>query len=678
MELKSMELKPRELNSREPNSMDMWSLDKLEFEEIRAIVESYALSFSGKAYLAQLKPSSVLAEVRRRLAETGEAKQLLDSGGGVPIPTLNGIDSLLQALGKGFLLTETPLESLRQCLESTLQMQQYLTRKKEVAPILYQYGESLYPLEPVATAIRDAIHLGIIRDDASRELLSIRKRLSIVSDRMRKKMEGLVSKYAQYLQESTVSERSGRCVLAVKRSDKNHVRGAIVDTSASGQTEFVEPMELTSLVEERSGLEIAEEQERNRILAELTALVDTNRTYIERNIETIGVCDFIIAKAKYARAIGGVAPNLTDSGELQFRDARHPKLGKDAVPLAFAIGKDYHGLVLTGPNTGGKTVTLKTVGLLSVMAQCGLLVPVHPESTFPIYEQILVDIGDGQNISQSLSTFSAHIRSVAQILNQTGPRTLVLLDEMASGTDPGEGISLSIAILEKLYTQGATIVATTHFNELKVFAEITPGFENARMEFDVETLAPKYRLKIGEAGESYALVIAAKYGLSEDVISRSRTLMASTQSAKLMNGRIGEAADDMESTQEVHTLPPQTSPVIEPRTPVVAHGKVRKGNDSMPTRPYQVGDRVWVHRLGKSGIIYSLPDSRGNLTVMIQKQKFQLNVKRISLYVPKEELYPDSNAYDLEIVLESKDTRRKRKLMRRRHAPGIVIESQQD
>lgn len=339
---------------------------------------------------------------------------------------------------------------------------------------------------------------------------------------------------------------------------------------------------------------------------------------------------------------------------------------KGMIPINLEVGKGYKSLIITGPNTGGKTVVLKTLGLLTIMAQSGLLIPVEEGSEFTIFTDVIGVIGDGQSLAQSLSTFSAQMKSIEGMLRDASKGVLLLIDELAAGTDPGEGIALSIAILEELSRKGANIIVTTHFNELKAFAAATTGFQNARMEFDKETLQPLYRLTIGEAGESYALQIAKKLGIEDNIIKRSWEIVEAQQQ-RLQKGS-GEAWGSLfskeDGEQEYAALPVEEHSNAEEEATSSDRSKEK-------LIQFEIGDAVVVTSLGRTGIVYEKRDHLGMVGVMIQKQKMKINHKRLKPYLSKEELYPEE--YDFDIIFESKDTRKKRKLMQRKHVEGLTI-----
>ncbi|MGQ8872502.1 endonuclease MutS2 [Paenibacillus sp. TSA_86.1] len=639
-----------------------------------------ALSYLGKRYARELKPMTDAHLIQMRLNETAEATALVRFGASVPIPSLEGMETIIDLLGTGYLFSERDFSHLAQFLRSCAQLMKYMDSKSGVAPIVSRYASSMILMESLRSEIERCIHSGRIQDQASKELVRIRKKMSVNEERMKRKLDSLISKHRSIMQEQVVSQRNGRTVLPIKKEFRKHVKGSVLDESGSGQTVYIEPAELTGLQMELTSLQAEESREEMKILGDLTDLAESYSREIALNTETVGVLDFLFAKAKYAAAIDGQSVHVNSKGKVNLQRARHPLMGPSMIPLDFSIGYTYSSLIITGPNTGGKTVALKTLGLLTLMMQSGLLVPVHEGGEMAVYEQIAVDIGDGQSLEQALSTFSAHIRNMITILEEANPSTLVLIDEMASGTDPGEGVGLSIAMLEELHRCGATVVATTHFGEIKHFASAAPGFENARMEFDTVSLQPLYRLRIGEAGESYAYSIALKLGMPKHIIDRSKSVVDEAALAKntvqvvlkeLLPQTDGEnhtsVPVSMERTDSkehhAHTTVPNET--ISPNdAPLVS--------DSAPIRDFRKGDRVYVAYLDQAGIVSIEEDNRGQIEVMIRGRKLKIHKKRLRLHISADELYPGN--YDLDIVLESKENRKKRKLMGRKHVEGLQIE----
>lgn len=675
--------------------MNLTTMKVLQYDKVQTELERFAVSYLGKNHIREMTPLTQMKAIRHRLDETSEASTLLRAGASIPIPSLEGIEPVQQLLGTGYVLTERDFAHIQQFLRSCRQLIRYMATKNDMAPMIASYASSMYELPALLSEIERCIYSGRVADGASKELARVRKKIAVSEERVKRKLDSLLSKHRAIMQESLVSKRNGRYVLPIKKEHRKQVNGVVLDESASGQTVYIEPSDVASLQHELSFLQTEETREEIKVLSELTALAEKYSHELKLNVDTVGQYDFIIARGKYALSISGRNVELNDQGIIALKQATHPLLGPGMVPLDFTIGRKYKSLIITGPNTGGKTLTLKTVGLLTMMVQSGLLIPVQEGSQCSIYEQISVDIGDGQSIEHALSTFSAHIRNVNHILQIANDKTLILLDEMASGTDPGEGIGLSIAVLEELHRRRATVVVTTHFTEIKNFARITPGFENARMEFDTETLEPKYRLRIGEAGQSYAFVIAEKLGIPSAIIARSREIseagvghentMFPSYNATTNESHIDETHEQADDGN-LHDLYAQESGEPDAHSDQASHDeegiheKAAHNEDQIqeklhnPKRQaYELGDSVYVSSLNRTGIVCETQDARGMVGVMIQKQRIKVNHKRLTLHITGKELYPED--YDLDIVFESKENRKKRKLMNRKHVEGLTIET---
>ncbi|WP_339268031.1 DNA mismatch repair protein MutS [Paenibacillus sp. FSL R5-0470] len=645
--------------------MNLQSLNTLEYEIIKTELGRHAVSYVGKKAVEELMPMTYLPTIQRAMEETSEAKELLERGSSVPIPSLEGIEWIMSLMGTGYLYSEQDFTAVAIFLKSCSQLRKYMASKEQSAPRIAAYASSLMELNHVREAIDRCIRFGAIDDGASKGLERVRKRIVVAKERLHKKIDGIMSRHQSILQENIYSQRGGRYVIPVKREYHKQIKGSVLDQSTSGQTVFIEPDEIAALQIELDLLLGEEAREEAVILSMLTSLVEQEQAALHLNIEATGTYDFIFAKAKYARTLGASSVTLNAKGFLKMNGGRHPML-KGMIPINLEVGKGYESLIITGPNTGGKTVVLKTLGLLTIMAQSGLLIPVEEGSEFTIFTDVISVIGDGQSLAQSLSTFSAQMKSIEGMLRDASKGVLLLIDELAAGTDPGEGIALSIAILEELSRKGANIIVTTHFNELKAFAAATTGFQNARMEFDKETLQPLYRLTIGEAGESYALQIAKKLGIQDNVIKRSWEIVEAQQQ-RLQKGS-GEAWGSFlskeDGEQEYAALPEKEHGNAEEEAAPSDRSKEK-------LIQFEIGDAVVVTSLGRTGIVYEKRDHLGMVGVMIQKQKMKINHKRLKPYLSKEELYPEE--YDFDIIFESKDTRKKRKLMQRKHVEGLTI-----
>lgn len=637
-------------------------MNKLEYNRVIDILMTYAVTYLGRRHIEGMKPLQDCAVIARKLAETQEACRLLAKGGSAPLPSLEGMEAIIALQGTGYVMTEQDFGFMAQFARSCEQLRQYMSSKKSEAPDVAAYAASMHDLKPLREAIEACIDRGRIVDTASSDLHKIRKKIRAAEERLQKRLEGMLSRFSDILQERLVSQRGGRYVLPVKKEYRRRIPGTVLDESSSGQTVFVEPSELAGLQMDLSSLRVEESREETRILAQLTGEVESYAYELSVSLETVGHYDFLFAKAKWGLAICGIAPQLNEERIIDLRDARHPLLKVAAVPLNLQMGDGYRALLITGPNTGGKTVSLKTVGLLTLMAQSGLLIPAAEGSRLAVFKSVEVDIGDDQSLDSSLSTFSSHLRNVIDILGHAGSSTLVLLDELATGTDPGEGIGLSIAVLEELYRRGSLVMATTHFNEIKQYARVTDGFQNARMAFDEETLRPLYRLDMGEAGNSYAFVIAGKLGISQAIVERAKTIAESLKAGR--------------GTSAVPALPEQDSKSHQARERKLHtnNQKAKSANDQPePQVDWVIGDVVFIPHLRKSGVVYRLPDERGNVVVQVQKEKLMMNHKRIRRYIEKKLLYPGED-YDLDIVFDSVENRKKRKLMGKRHVEGLTIE----
>ncbi|RKP55189.1 DNA mismatch repair protein MutS [Cohnella endophytica] len=643
--------------------MRQHALNKLEYNRVIDLLRGYAVTYLGLRHIERLHPLQDKRVIVNKLAEVREACGLLAKGGHPPLPSLEGMEALMGLLGTGYVMSEQEFGFMAQFARSCEQLRQYMVSKKGEASVVSAYGASMHDLKPLREAIEACVDRGRIVDTASSELHKLRKKIRAAEEKLQKRLEGMLSRYSDILQERLVSQRGGRYVLPVKKEYRKRLPGTVLDESSSGQTVFVEPTEAAGLQMELSELRVEENREESRILAHLTGEAEAYASELSVNLEAVGHYDFLFAKAKWGLAIGGNAPELNDAGIIDLREARHPLLRSNPVPLDIRLGDGFRALLITGPNTGGKTVALKTVGLLTLMAQSGLLIPAAQGSRVCVFRTVEVDIGDDQSMDSSLSTFSSHLRNVIDILAHSGGSTLVLLDELATGTDPGEGVGLSIAVLEELYRRGAVLMATTHFNEIKEYARVTEGFRNARMAFDENTLSPLYRLDMGEAGNSYAFVIAAKLGIGTAIIDRARTI-ADT----LKQGGGQARVPQLSEAEKKHSRP-------SGRDQRYVDRKAKRPANPEEVQPklWAIGDVVFIPHLRKPGVVYRLPDERGNLIVQVQKEKITVNHKRIRKFIDKKHLYPGED-YDLDIVFETVENRKKRHLMGKRHVEGVTIE----
>lgn len=649
--------------------MNEASWRRLEFDKVKEAMISFTVSPAGRQLAVRHVPSAKQRQVEAWLQETEEAALLLGSGASIPLSAMDGIDPFLALLGKGRIYNEQEMEQLSVWLTSVVQMKKYMYSKRDIAPTIASYAESMYDCPVLREELNRCIRYGLITDQASADLAYIRRHIYASEDKIHKKMDHALNKYRSSLQEAVISKRRDRFVIAVKRELRKQVPGTVWDESASGQTLFIEPLDVADLQVELQQWKAEEERERTVILARLSELAESFSSELFRNVEAMASFDFITARAKLSRFYDGKKIKLSEQPVIRLVSARHPLLGQTSIPLHVELGYNWKQLIITGPNTGGKTVTLKTIGLFVLMVQSGLLVPADEGSEIGVFHQVIADVGDGQSLEQSLSTFSSHITVLKEMLQAAGPRSLLLLDELAAGTDPSEGIALSIALLEQLLKRGALAAATTHFNEIKAFAARTTGCQNGKMAFDAETLKPLYRLEMGEAGDSHAFAIARRFGLPEEVLLRAEELL------EKKDHNASEAFEKPAPKQSNHTdeqKSTQYAAVEGAGSNKNASGNPEDVTVKASAKPFVKGDAVWIYPLNRMGVVYRPADERGNVIVQVQGQKLTFNHKRMKLYIPKTKLYPDEQ-YDLDIVFESKENRKARKLMSRKHVEGLAI-----
>lgn len=513
--------------------MNKKALKTLEYNKIIALLEQCAGSAQGKAYCRELLPVSDLSQIKRMQAETKDALSRIFKRGSVSFSGITDVRPFLKHLEIGSALTISELLAIASLLEVAKRVKTYGRSENDLSiegDHLAHFFNDLEPLTPVCQEIRHCIlSEDSIADDASPGLKNIRRQKNVIGERIRTQMNTMLNNNTtrSYLQDGVITVRGGRYCLPVKAEYKNYVPGMVHDQSSSGSTLFIEPMSVVNLNNSLRELELQEAEEIEKILADLSNLVAEHTEEISQDFMILAELDFIFAKGELARKMNAVEPEFHTDGIIHLRAARHPLLDpKQVVPIDLTLGKDYNLLIVTGPNTGGKTVSLKTCGLLSLMGQAGLHIPTKDRSQLSVFDDVFADIGDEQSIEQSLSTFSSHMTNIVHILQEverSSGHYLCLFDELCAGTDPKEGAALATAILSSLHERGVLTMATTHYSELKMYALSTPGVENACCEFSVETLSPTYHLLIGIPGKSNAFAISKKLGLSDDLIADAKT-----------------------------------------------------------------------------------------------------------------------------------------------------------
>ncbi|EMN7731827.1 TPA: endonuclease MutS2 [Bacillus thuringiensis] len=597
--------------------MNTMTFEKLQYNELKDIVKSYCVSGLGKELVNKLEPSTSIKVVRNRLNETTEARAILDAEGHVPFFGISNIASTIQKLEKGMILDPEELVSVSDFLRGCRKIKKFMLDKEFFAPVLASYANSMTEYKSIEEEINFSIKGNSIDVAASKELKRIRNNIDSVDGKIKERLTKFLNSSAnkKFIQEFFISKKDDRYTIPIKSSYKNQVAGSIIEASAKGSTVFIEPHTVTKLNAELAGLKADEAVEEYQILATLSGMVLENIYSIKINMELISQYDMVFAKAKFSKSIDGIEPKLNDHGYIHLVNCKHPLLTGQVVPLHFKIGQEYRSLIITGPNAGGKTIVLKTIGLLTLATMSGLHIAGDKGTEIAIFENVFVDIGDNQSIENALSTFSSHMKNLSEIMRMSNNNTLLLFDEIGSGTEPNEGAALAISILEELYFAGCITVASTHYGEIKRFSEMHDDFMNAAMQFNSETLEPLYKLVIGKSGESNALWIANKMSVKEHVLKRAKEYMGNKEYA-------------LEKVNE---------------------SKIRKPKFVQEKREshyeYKIGDRVNLLDHDDFGIIYKEKDNFYNVVVYYNGEFVEVNVKRITLEVAAKELYPEG--YDL-------------------------------
>ena len=508
--------------------MNPKALKTLEYNKIIDKLTEFAGSALAKEMCRNLQPSTDLYEIQALQKETSDALSRIYQKGAVSFRGVRDIRGSIKRLEIGAIIGINELLSICSLLDVCSKVKAYSRndRDPDFEDSLEAMFQALQPLTPVSSEIRRCIASEEeLNDDASPALFKIRRSMRQINDKVHAQLQTMVNGSARtYLQDAVVTMRNGRYCIPVKAEHRGQIPGMIHDQSSTGSTLFVEPMAVIKLNNDLRELELKEEKEIEMILATLSARCGEETEALRDDLDLLTKLDFIFARAQLSRSMNGTQPDFNEEGRILIKKGRHPLLDKKkVVPIDIQLGKDFELLIITGPNTGGKTVSLKTVGLFTLMGQAGLHIPAFDHSELSVFHEVFADIGDEQSIEQSLSTFSAHMTNTVSILKEADDRSLVLFDELGAGTDPTEGAALAIAILSNLHRRGSRIMATTHYSELKVFALSTPGVENGCCEFDVETLRPTYRLLIGVPGKSNAFAISQKLGLSQDIIEEAKT-----------------------------------------------------------------------------------------------------------------------------------------------------------
>ena len=637
------------------------SAGMLEFEKIIQKLEESVYSEGAKEKVRNLAPMLKETEVKARLKETTEARLLIEKCGNPPLTDQEGIESYMEAAQRGECLSPEQLEKIAINLTAVRRLKDYLCRGKSYELSLPYYEENLDALDEVREELNDKIRGGRVDDYASKLLKSLREGIDRQEAKMREKADSVIRANKECMSDSFSTIRNGRICVPVKKEYKFRISGSVIDKSSTGNTLFMEPAAAAKIYEELQEMKIDEENEERRILYTLTAMLSDKAEIIWENTRVTEKLDFIFGKGKLSLLMDGTEPVINTRRRIQITNGRHPLMNREvSVPLNFKMGNGINGVIITGPNTGGKTVAIKTVALNCLMAQCGLHVSCE-KAEICLNNQILCDIGDGQNLSENLSTFSAHITNVLDILRKANEESLVIMDELGSGTDPTEGMGIAIAILEELKKSGALYLVTTHYPEVKSYAEREESVVNARMTFDKESLKPLYRMVIGEAGESCALYIAKKLGMPGGMLKRAAQAAYGTENTVAKN--TGEAFEDNFSEDIPEEL-------IKERTAHISRQK-SSGSANELTDKFQIGDSVMIYPDKKLGIVCEKVNEKGVLRVQLPNKKIYINHKRVKLHVKAQELYPED--YDFSIIFETVENRKARHQMERKYVEDLEI-----
>lgn len=626
------------------------------YHQILDRLSELAVTAAAKKAALGLRPYLQETKLRKQLSDTAQAKEMIEIFAAPPMPAMERIEEFITRADAGELLSAEELESIGSFLTGVSRMINYLEKGCERRISLAFYRESLDCLSEFREELFRCIRGGRVDDSASAALKDIRRKCTLLEEKIREKAESVMRSQKSCMAEGFTVYRSGRLCLPVKKDCKGRISGQVVDKSSTGATLFIEPASVAACRQEYEQCRLEEENEEKIILYTLLSMVADQKETLLQNIRTLEKLDFSFAKGKLAIDMEATEPAINTEGYLLLSEARHPFLPREhAVPLNVSLGRENRGMIVTGPNTGGKTVSIKTVGLLSLMANSGLFIPCR-RADICMCNQVLADIGDGQNITDNLSTFSAHITNVIDILRRATEESLVLLDELGSGTDPAEGMGIAIAVLEQLRESGCLFLVTTHYPEVKTYAETTPGIVNARMAFDRDNLKPLYRLEMGESGESCALYIARRLGMPDDMLFTA---------ARAAYGEKSEAVtNQLLLSPSSKGLQRCAAPSVEP--------KKRSVNPNDRIFDYHRGDSVTVLPDGVIGIVVNPADRHGNVLVQIKKEKQLVNHKRLRLKAAAKDLYPRD--YDFSILFDSVEIRKTRHQMSKRHLEGTTLE----
>ena len=624
---------------------------QIEFDKVKEIWAELAVTDWAKERIREATLFFSETELKKKLRDTTDARFLIEKLGMPPLQNMTEIKEALLIAEKGDCLTPYQLERVEMVLVVIRRLKDYLARGKMYQNSLSYYDENLDELSELSREIAVKIRNEAVDDYASKELEQIRKQIVKCEEQMRQKAEQILRANKECMADNYCTFRNGRICLPVKKDYKLKISGSVIDKSSTRSTLFIEPSSVAKYYEELQLLKISEENEVYNILYTLSAFVTASSPILQADLTMVEKLDFIFSKGKLSLDMEATEPTINTERHIKLLEARHPLMDRAvAVPLQFEVGKNVRGIIITGPNTGGKTVAIKTVMLNCIMAQCGLHVTCK-HADICMNSSYLCDIGDGQNLSENLSTFSAHITNVLEVLSEANKDSFVIMDELGSGTDPTEGMGIAIAILEELRKSGAIFLVTTHYPEVKEYATKAEDIVNARMAFDKETLCPTYQMIIGEAGESCAFYIADRLGMPVEMLKVA------------IRSAYGEEA------VKSYSFHNPESNIIKKSTTKISKAKTGKNNAELTTK-YKIGDSVMVYPEKKIGIVCVPINEKGVLRVQLPNKKIWINHKRVKLHVAATDLYPED--YDFSIIFETVENRKKRHDMQRKYTDAVI------
>ncbi len=624
---------------------------QIEFDKIKEKWMELAVTEKAKEMIKGLSFYLSESELKRQLKDTTDSRNLIEKLGTPPLPDVQEIKESIAAAERGECLMPYQLERVEKTLVAIKRLKDYLGRGKIYGNHLAYYEENLYTDDALREEILKQIRNGEVDDYASKNLLHTRRQIAKTEEEMKQKAAQIMRSNKEYMADSYSTLRNGRLCVPVKKECKSKIPGMVIGQSATGNTFFIEPASIAKYYEELQLLKTIEENEVYQVLYTLTSMVAAKADIINENTGVIEKLDFIFSKGKLSIGLDATEPAVNTERRIVLKDARHPLMDKNInVPLQFKMGDGINGIIITGPNTGGKTIAIKTVMLNCIMAQCGLHVTCR-EADICMNSSYLCDIGDGQNLAENLSTFSAHIKNILEILKEADRESFVIMDELGSGTDPAEGMGIAIAVLEELKKEGCLFLVTTHYPEVKEYACRTQGVINAKMAFDKEILCPVYQMVIGEAGESCAFYIADRLGMP----------------ANMLKTAIGHAYG--EDAIKNYKIKDKQNIIKAKKGNKIEKVKVQKKQKELRDK-YNIGDSVMVFPDRKTGIVCEPVNDKGILRVQLKDKKIWINHKRVQLQVAATELYPEG--YDFQIIFDTVDNRKTRHDMERKYTDKII------